>query len=108
MPSISLINWQRKSVQALDEIESARTSVRGASRGGRYATQQINRAYVVLLSSEFQGFCRDIHSEVIDHLVKTVSPKSLAVVLKAEFVLHRQLENKNPTPSAIGADFNRF
>jgi hypothetical protein len=108
MPSISLINWQTRRTRALDEIESARNSVRGAGRGGQYATQQINRAYVVLLSSEFQGFCRDLHSEAVEHLARTISPSSFASILKAEFTIHRRLDNQNPTPATIGADFNRL
>ncbi len=29
----------------------------------RYATRQLNHAYTVVLAAQFQGFCRDLHSE---------------------------------------------
>ena len=57
----------------LDEIAGADAAVGGAARGRRYATQQINRAYAVLLASEFQGFCRDLHSECVDHVLTVIA-----------------------------------
>ncbi len=32
----------------------------------RYATRQLNHAYTVVLAAQFQGFCRDLHSESAD------------------------------------------
>lgn len=66
MPSQSLVHWSSKRSVGLEEIESAHRSVGGTGRGRRYATSQINQAYVVILSSQFQGFCRDLHSESTD------------------------------------------
>lgn len=86
----------------------AHTAIGGSGRGRRYATQQVNHAYVVLLSSQFQGFCRDLHSECVDHLLQIIRPASLQVVLSAEFLLHRMLDRSNPTPGNLGADFNRL
>lgn len=77
MPSASLENWKTTRRTALDEIVSAHRSVGGSGRGRRYATQQINHAFAVLLSAQFQGFCRDLHSECVTHLVQSVSPLSL-------------------------------
>jgi hypothetical protein len=108
MPSVSLINWQATRSQSLDELENAHRSVGGSRRGRRFATQQINQAYAVLLSSQFQGFCRDLHTEAVTYLSGNIKPTYFTAILKAEFFLHRQLDNKNPTPSTIGADFNRL
>ena len=72
MPSHSLIRWNGERAEALDEIENAHAMVGGAERGRRYAIQQSNYAYAALLSSDFQGFCRDLHSECIDRLVAIV------------------------------------
>ena len=55
--------------RALDEIEAAHASVGGTGPGRRYATQQINQAYAVLLASQFQGYCRDLHTESVAHLM---------------------------------------
>ena len=79
----------------------------GTERGRRYATQQINYAYAALLSGHFQGFCRDLHSECIDHIVAIIPPQ-LQVFLRAELIWNRSLGRGNPHPGAIGSDFNRL
>ncbi len=63
MPSHSLTKWNAERAEALDKIEDAHATVGSTERGRRYATQQINYSYTALLSSHFQGFCRDLHSE---------------------------------------------
>jgi hypothetical protein len=73
MPSLALQDWSARRAAALDEIEHAHRSVGGTGPGRRYLTQQINQAYAVLLSSEFQGFCRDLHMECADHLVVVIA-----------------------------------
>ena len=108
MPSNSFQKWTTTRITELDEIENAHLQVGGGGRGRRYATQQINHAYTMLLSSQFQGFCRDLHSEAIDHIVRTVTPASLRAVLRAEFTLHRKLDHGNPNRGNIGSDFNRL
>ncbi len=55
------------------ELENAHAIVGGTERGRRYATQQINYSCATLLSSHFQGFCRDLHSECIDRIVAAIS-----------------------------------
>ena len=108
MSSNSLKHWNTTRVRELDQIANAHLQVGGGAQGRRYATQQINHAYAMLLSSQFQGFCRDLHSEAIDHIVRSVTPLPLRAVLRVEFTFHRQLDHGNPHPGAIGADFNRF
>jgi hypothetical protein len=56
MPSLSYQYWSTARAASLDEIESAHRSVGGSGPGRRYATQQINQAYALLLASQFQGF----------------------------------------------------
>jgi len=92
----------------LDEIEAAHRGIGGAAAGRRYATEQINHAYAVLLASQFQGFCRDLHSECVECVVRVVAPTVLQPMLRAVFVLGRGLERGNANPGNIGADFNRL
>jgi len=108
MTSLSLKTWSTARSSALDEIENAHASVGENARGRRYATQQINHAYAVLLSSQFQGFCRDLHSESVAHLSRTATPALLQGILLVEFVQNRKLDTGNPNPGNIGADFNRL
>jgi hypothetical protein len=107
MPSRSLRHWQTHRSTQLNELEQAHRAIGGRRRGRRFATQQVNQAYAVLLSSQFQGFCRDLHSECIDHLVQ-VTPVAIRSILRAEFVLARKLDQGNPNPGNIGADFGRL
>jgi hypothetical protein len=109
MPSISYQEWITTRVGALDEIEQAHAAVGGTQRGRRYATQQINRAYAVLLASQFQGFCRDLHSECVDHLISAIAPPPpLLPLVLAEFTRGRQLDRGNAQPGSLGADFSRL
>lgn len=107
MASHSLIRWNRERADACDEIQNAHTMVGGTERGRRYATQQINFAYAALLSGHFQGFCRDLHSECVDHIV-AILPAQLRGFLRVELVWNRSLGKGNPHPGAVGADFNRL
>ena len=74
----------------------------------RYATQQINQAYVVLLSSQFQRFCRDLHSEAIDHLTTDPLQNPRYDSARIRLTEARKLDNANPNPGNIGSDFARF
>jgi len=107
MPSNSLLQWRGVRAAALDEIEEVHAHVGGTGPGRRYATQQINRAYAVFLSSEFQGFCRDLHSECIEHVVAT-APADTKDIIRAQFLWARSLHRGNPQAGGIGSDFGRF
>src|SRR5580700_3316003 len=50
MPSRSFDLWNSERRQALDQIVAAHVAVGGPGPGRRYATQQINQAYAMLLS----------------------------------------------------------
>jgi hypothetical protein len=106
--SKSFATWQTDRAESLDEIVGAHHAVGGTGPGRRYATQQINRAYAVLLSSQLQGFCRDLHSEAIDALVVAITNPDLVRIVREEFSLSRKLDKGNPNPGNIGSDFNRL
>jgi hypothetical protein len=109
MPSISFQEWITTRAVALDEIEQALAAVGGTERGRRYATQQINQAYAVMLASQFQGFCRGLHTECVDQLVRAIAPPAhLRPLVMAEFTRGRQLDRGNAQPGSLGSDFSRF
>ncbi len=109
MPSSSYRRWTTIRANALDEIAQAHAAVGGTKRGRRYATQQVNQAYAMLLASQFQGFCRDLHTECVDHLVTALAPAPLLwPLVQAEFTRGRQLDRGNAQPASIGADFGRL
>jgi len=108
MPSRSLLRWRGASAVALDEIEAAHTAIGGHGRGRRYATQQINQAYAVMLSSQFQRFCRDLHSEAIDELAAVVPSPIVRDIFRSQLTAGRKLDTGNPNPGNIGSDFGRL
>jgi hypothetical protein len=105
---MALLNWSSQRAVALDEIEDAHRAVGGSGPGRRYATQQINQAYAVLLSSHFQAFCRDLHTECADFLVAPVPYLDLLEMYRSSLVVGRKLDRGNPNPGNIGSDFGRF
>jgi hypothetical protein len=108
MPSLALQTWLTVRKQALDEIENAHRRVGGTRRGRRHATRQLNYAYAVLLSAQFQGFCRELHDECIRYLVQWITPVGLRTAFEKSLLLGRKLDTGNPNPGNLGADFGRF
>jgi hypothetical protein len=108
MPSAALATWQTGRLSRLDELESAHAAVGGSGPGRRYATEQINRAYVVAISSQFQAFCRDLHSEAAIFLVGFVAPSVLQPIFLQALESNRQLDRGNVQPGSLGSDFGRF
>lgn len=107
MTSASYHHWLTVRAAALDDVEAALSAVGGSGRGRRLALQQVNRAYVVLLSAEFQGFCRDLHNECSEHFISLV-PVAVQDVVRLQFLSSRLIDRGNPNPGNIGADVNRF
>jgi len=105
MPSAALKKWKTARATQLDEIEAAHAAIGGSGRGRRYATQQVNHAYAMLLSAQFQGFCRDLHAECIDELVNVTRPATMQPVLRRSFAQGRKLDTGNPNPGNLGSDF---
>jgi hypothetical protein len=112
VPSNSLQRWQTQARHALDQMERAHAALGGHGPGRRYATLQINHAYLVLVASHFQGYCRDLHAESTDYLCRQDSPPAAPDprrdVLRFTLALNLQIDSRNAQPGAIGADFNRF
>jgi hypothetical protein len=108
MPSLALQHWLSVRKQALDEIESAHRRVGGTRRGRRHATRQLNYGYTLLLSAQFQGFCRELHDECVGLLVQWITPVGIRAAFEEILLQGRKLDTGNPNPGNIGADFGRF
>jgi hypothetical protein len=107
MPSLAFQNWVTVRAASLSEFETAHRELRGTGSSRRHLTQQINQAYAVLLSSEFQGFCRDLYLECAGHVVRGLAPPRLAIC-RTNLQHGCRLDTGNPNPGNIGADFNRL
>lgn len=63
----------------------------------------------MLLASQFQGFCRDLHTECVNHVLGVLAPPpALRSLVRAEFTRGRQLDRGNAQPASLGADFSRL
>lgn len=108
MPSSALEQWETTRREALDEIKAAHKAVGGTARGRRFATLQVTHAYAMLLSSQFQGFCRDLHTESVDVIVSRIAHASLGNVVSVALTQGRKLDQGNPNPGNLGSDFSRL
>ncbi|MBW3569825.1 MAG: hypothetical protein KY467_01850 [Gemmatimonadetes bacterium] len=108
MPSRSLRTWQVDGRRALDEIEAAHRAVGGSGRGRRFAVQQINQAYVVLLSSHFQRFCRGLHTECVEHLIGAPQYAAIRLIVYNSLVNGRKLNWGNANAGNVGSDYARL
>ena len=61
-----------------------------------------------MVSSQFQGFCRDLHSDCVDWVARHASTPMLSVALRHSLSVNRLLDRGNPNPGNIGSDFERF
>jgi hypothetical protein len=108
MPSRAYRQWNRTRSVELDELEAAHTLLGGTARGRRYTTQQINRAYAVLLASQFQGISRDLHTEAVNFLVAVIPHTGFRIAMRQELLWNRQLDTRNANQATVGGDFGRL
>jgi hypothetical protein len=108
MSSRALTIWQVEARRALNEIDAAHRAVGGIKRGRRFAVQQINQAYVLLLSSHFQRFCRALHTECVEHLLGSPQYAALRLILYSSLVEGRKLNWGNANAGNIGSDYARL
>lgn len=108
MPSLALKRWRTDRTASLDEIENVHRAVLGSSAPRRAAMQQLNLAFTLLLSAEFQGFCRNLHTECAAAVARIQPSTELRDILYDSLLLGRKLNTGNPNPGNLGADFGRF
>jgi hypothetical protein len=110
MPSRAFQDWSSARQRRLDGFERALhgLAASGPRAGRRHAAQQVTRGYAVLLTAQFQAFCRDLHTESVIALVQFISPAGLRHTIRQEFLLNRKLDRGNPNPGNLGSDFGRL
>ena len=108
MPSFSLQRWFAERASALNEMERAHQALRGSGPGVRAASLQINQAYTMMLSGQFQGYCRAFHDECAELLVGAIADSDLRDIAMFNLTTNRKLDRGNPNAGHIGADFGRF
>ncbi len=106
--SLALDHWQDAQSNRLDEFESAHKAIGGSGPGRRFATQQINRAYAVVLAAQFQGFCRVLHLECTQALLHSIRNANLQAIAHANFFTGLAMDRGNANPGNVGKDFGRL
>lgn len=106
MASSALARWQDTRAAELDGFDAVQRALRRAAAPRTATIQQVNRAWAVLLSSHFQGFCRDLHTEALDRLLEVTRPEKWQWALRRSILSNRALDRGNPHTGAIGHDFN--
>ena len=107
MASRALGGWKGVRCDRLDELEAIHAGLTGTGPGRRWLTEQLDRAYVLALASQFQGFARDLHSEAAAHLAAT-SGATIRPVFEASLTVSRYLDRGNATAGNLGSDFARL
>lgn len=81
-----------------------------AARARGPLRQQLVEAYVVAVAAHFQGFARDLHSEVVDYIASHVAPQSLANrnILRTGFINQRSLDRGNATNRNLAQDYAKL
>jgi len=108
MPSAALNKWSTFRADVLNDFESARRAVGGSHADPRRAAQQMNQAYAISLSAQFQGFCRDLHDECIAAFLPPKLSVAWSSALGTAASAGRELDKGNPSRESLKRDFKRF
>ncbi len=110
MTTRAITTWNGARSAGLDRLVDAHRAFAGAGRGRRWITAEINHALIVRLASEFQGFCRDLHDEVIAALVagQLGSDPRFVAIVGASLGSGRKLDRGNANWANVCDDFARF
>ena len=110
MPSLAHQIWHTVRSSRLDEILHAHAAVLRAAPEERQPARQLTHAYAILLAVEFQGFCRDLHSEISVHLATWAAQHhaQLAEIVQDRLLDGRKLSQGGPNSAHVGSDFGRF
>src|SRR5436853_1510282 len=107
MPSASLLRWQTDRMPRLSEVDAQCAASLAVVPPQPKLVDENLRAYVLLLSAHFQGFCRDLYTECA-FLVASQVRASLQTLIQGQFETGRKLDHGNPNVKNLREDFERF
>jgi len=107
MPSISLATWLATRIPNLVHVDTQCAACVAAVPPNAPLIDENLRAYVLLLSAHFQGFCRDLHTECAQIIASKVRA-SLQILFQSQFSARRELDHGNANFGNIVKDFDRF
>ena len=110
MTSAALDRWRTDRGALLDELFAAHLSLSGTGAGRRWTTGELNRALLLRLAAQFQGFAKDLHQETavtFGSLSRPADP-AIARVIAAGLQTNRELDRGNAQEASLASDFGRF
>jgi hypothetical protein len=109
MTSPALKTWRSSRLGRIDQLLAVHPDSIGSSTDPG-AAAELTEALVVRLASEFQGFCRDLHDDVIEVVIKSLPMLSsqLFTTLAEGLAEGRGLDRRGADPKTIGDDFDRL
>lgn len=111
VPSAALEKWWGDRATLLDQLFQAHTAVGGTGAGRRRATEELNRALLLRVAAQFQGFAKDLHAEVATTFGSLAAPPAnptLARVISTGLQTKRELDRSNAQEESLASDFGRF
>lgn len=107
-PSQALQEWNTTRRNKLDKVEIQCVWAGSLVPPDPEMLSEHLRAYATLLSAHFQGFCRDLYTEVAQKVVDRIKQAGLRPIVQAQFAAGLKLDKVNPTLDALADDFGRF
>lgn len=110
MPSTAFQTWATERLARLDQLASAHALVSRPVPGRRVRAEAVNWAMVVILSAEFQGYFRDLHTESAEHVAGRVAAGNPAyfTLLRNGLTAERKLDAQNPRHDVVKESFIRL
>lgn len=102
--------WTTTRSADIDRVFDIHHKLTGRAAGRRHDAEHLLGAIVARLVAEFQGYCRDVHDEAVDHVVGClgITDPGLLALTRAAFIRDRDLNKGNPTWNALQNDFGRL
>lgn len=102
--------WTALRLPRMSQLTDAHAMVSGPGPGRRTRTEAINWALVVILSSELQGFFRELHDESLEFLSLRMARGNQVyfTLIRNNLTANRGLDRVNPKPETLQADFERL
>lgn len=110
MPSAALERWRTDRAVLLDDLFAAHGQVGGTGAGRRWTTAELNRALLLRIAAQFQGFAKDLHQEAAVTFGSLAQPSDPAIarVIAVGLQTKRELDRGNAQESTLASDFGRF
>jgi hypothetical protein len=109
MTSPALEAWRSRRLPRLDRLLAAHPCSVGSGIDPAPA-QELTEALVLRLTAEFQGFCRDLHDDLVKAILVVVAPPTspLRALLLNGLTVGRSLGRRSADPKTIAEDFDRL